>query len=96
MRRISGEPDVKVAAANVPLDYDLWGDLRESAGVGLHPAGLQTSGNSMPGGTANHLMNRAGDDFRGSRSFQFARDRFQRALIVSVMLAFCGDASEGA
>ncbi len=36
----SGEPLVKLAVGNVPVDYDLWEGLRNPAVVGLHPAGL--------------------------------------------------------
>ncbi|MBU7042948.1 MAG: hypothetical protein HXS47_05090, partial [Theionarchaea archaeon] len=34
-------PAVKLAAAQVPLTYDLWKDLRTPAGIGLHPAGIK-------------------------------------------------------
>ena len=37
----NGQPDVKVAVANVPLDYDLWEGLRNPAVVGSYPAGLR-------------------------------------------------------
>jgi ferredoxin len=85
-----GEPDVKVAAANVPLDYDLWKDLRNPAGLGLHPAGLRELWEFYAWRTACKRHDDAGREtiFAVPRSFEEARDRFRRALIVSVMLPF--------
>lgn len=88
----AGEPDVKVAAANVPLDYDLWDGLRNPAGLGLHPAGLREIWEFYAWRTASKRSDNAGREtiFEVSRSFEYARDRFRRALIVSVMLPFAG------
>ena len=35
-----GTPVVKVAVANVPLDYDLWEGMRNPAGIGCYSVGL--------------------------------------------------------
>lgn len=88
----SGEPDVKVAAANVPLDYDLWDGLRNPAGVGLHPAGLQDIWEFYAWRTASRYLDGSGQEtiFEVPRSFDYARGRFKRVLIVSVMLPFEG------
>jgi len=46
----TGEPDVKVAAANVPLDYDLWKVCGIRPVWVSIPSASGTSGSSMPGG----------------------------------------------
>ena len=86
----AGEPDVKVAGANVPLDYDLWEGLRNPAGLGLHPAGLRDIWEFYAWRTASSGLDESGREtiFEVPRSFEYARDRFQRVLIVSVMLPF--------
>jgi len=86
----AGDPDVKVAAANVPLDYDLWEGLRNPAGVGLHPAGLQDIWEFYAWRTSSKRLDGCGREtiFEVPLSFDHARDRFQRVLIVSVMLPF--------
>lgn len=88
----AGEADVKVAAANVPLDYDLWEGLRNPAGMGLHPAGFREIWEFYALRTASKRSDDAGREtiFEVPRSFEYARDRFRRALIVSVMLPFAG------
>lgn len=88
----AGKPDVKVAGANVPLDYDLWGGLRNPAGVGLHPASLQDIWEFYAWRTTSSHLDESGREtiFEVPRSFEYARDRFQRVLIVSVMLPFAG------
>jgi hypothetical protein len=87
-----GEADVKVAAANVPLDYDLWDGLRNPAGLGLHPAGLREVWEFYAWRTASKRCDDTGREtiFEVPRSFEYAQDRFRRALIVSVMLPFAG------
>ena len=88
----TGEPDVKAAAANVPLDYDLWDGLRNPAGVGLHPIGLRDIWEFYAWRTTSSHFDESGREtmFEVPRSFEYARDRFQRVLIVSVMLPFAG------
>ncbi len=88
----AGEPDVKVAAANVPLDYDLWDGLRNPAGVGLHPVGIRDIWEFYAWRTIFGHPDEPGPDtiFEVPRSFEYAHDRFQRVLIVSVMLPFAG------
>jgi hypothetical protein len=86
----AGEPDVKVAGANVPLDYDLWDGLRNPAGLGLHPAGLREIWEFYAWRTASKRSDDTGREtiFEFPLTFDQARERFQRALIVSVMLPF--------
>jgi len=85
-----GEPAVRVALANVPLEYDLWEGLRNPAGLGLHPAGLREIWEFYAWRTASQLHDESGREtmFALPLSFEQARDRFRRALIVSVMLPF--------
>jgi len=85
----SGEPCVKVAVGNVPLDYDLWKGLRNPAVVGLHPAGLQEIWEFY----VNRKKERVDEFgrqtiFQIPRSFNFARKNYSRAVIISVMLPF--------
>ncbi len=85
----AGEADVKVAAANVPLDYDLWEGLRNPAGLGLHPAGLREIWEFYAWRTATEFDEQGRETiFKIPRSFEYAKGRFRRALIVSVMLPF--------
>ena len=86
----AGEPAVKMAGANVPLDYDLWDGLLNPAGLGLHPASLQDIWEFYAWRTASSHLDESGREtiFEVPRSFEYARDRFQRVLIVSVMLPF--------
>jgi hypothetical protein len=88
----AGEPEVKVAGANVLLDYDLWDGLRNPAGIGLHPASLRDIWEFYAWRTASCHLDESGREtiFEVPRSFEYARDRFQRVLIVSVMLPFAG------
>jgi hypothetical protein len=85
-----GEPALRVATANVPLEYDLWEGLRNPAGLGLHPAGIREIWTFYAWRTAARRRDESG---RGTMfalpvSFDEARDRFRRVLIVSVMLPF--------
>ncbi len=86
----AGSADVKAAGANVPLDYDLWKGLRNPAGLGLHPAGVREIWEFYAWRTASERFDDAGREtiFEVPRSFEYAKDRFRRALIVSVMLPF--------
>ncbi|MCX5906410.1 MAG: hypothetical protein NTY64_04265, partial [Deltaproteobacteria bacterium] len=86
----AGEPDVKVAGANVSLDYDLWDGLRNPAGLGLHPAGLREIWEFHAWRTASKRSDDIGREtiFEFPLTFDQARERFQRALIVSVLLPF--------
>jgi hypothetical protein len=82
-----GKPDVKLAVGNIPLDYDLWQGLRNPAVVGLYPAGLE----ELWGFHANRRKKRVDETGRQSifqvpQSFEYAKKKFNRAVILSVML----------
>lgn len=84
-----GKPALKVAIGNVPLDYDLWEGLRNPAVVGLHPIGLREIWDFY----SNRRKMRVDEFGRQSifqipRSFDFAKKKYNRAVIVSVMLPF--------
>lgn len=88
-----GEPCVKLAAGNVPLDYDLWKGLRNPAVAGMYPAGLQEIWEFY----ANRRKEKVDESGRATifqipRSFDFARRNYSRAVIVSVMLPFSAKA----
>jgi hypothetical protein len=79
-----GEPQVKVAVGNVPLDYDLWEGLRNPAVVGLYPAGLEEIWEYH----ANKRRERVDESgrrtiFQVPKTFEQARKRFGRAVIAS-------------
>jgi len=84
-----GNPAVKLAIGNVPLDYDLWEGLRNPAVVGLYPLGLQEIWEFY----ANR-RNQKNDEhgrkkiFQLPVSFDAAKKNFNRAVIISVMLPF--------
>lgn len=85
----NGEPAVKLAVGNVPLDYDLWRGLRNPAVAGLYPAGLQEIWDFH----ANRKKARVDEFGRRTmfeipRSFDFARNHYSRAVVASVMLPF--------
>lgn len=85
----NGEPDVKLALGNVPLDYDLWEGLRNPALIGLHPAGLKEIWEFY----ANKKKDRIDESgrptiFQIPRSFGFALKNYKRAVIISFMLPF--------
>lgn len=91
-----GEPQVKVAVGNVPLDYDLWEGLRNPAVVGLYPAGLKEIWEYH----ANKRRERVDESgrqtiFQVPKTFEQARKRFGRAVIASVMLPFSPEIVEG-
>jgi hypothetical protein len=85
----NGEPCVKLAVGNVPLDYDLWRGLRNPAVVGLYPAGLQEIWEFC----ANRKKERVDElgrqtIFQTPGSFDYARNHYSRAVVVSAMLPF--------
>jgi len=85
----NGDPSVKVAIGNVPLDYDLWKGLRNPAVVGIYPAGLKEIWEYH----AHRRRTRVDDYgrqtiFQIPRSFKYAQETFKRAVIISVMLPF--------
>jgi len=84
-----GDPRVKLAVGNVPLDYDLWKGLRNPAVVGLYPAGLQEIW-EFYANRRKESVDEGGRQtiFQIPRSFDFARRNYRRAVIISVMLPF--------
>jgi hypothetical protein len=92
---VDGEPDVKVAVGNVPLDYDLWEGLRNPAVVGMYPAGLRDIW-EFHANRIKQTVDEAGRQkiFQTPRSFDWARSHYGRALLVSVMLPFCPEVIE--
>jgi len=84
-----GDPSVKVAMGNVPLDYDLWEGLRNPAVMGIYPAGLEELWEYH----ANRRRARVDEYgrqtiFQIPRSYEYAKEKFNRAVIISVMLPF--------
>ena len=85
----NGDPVVKVAVGNVPLDYDLWEGMRNPAGIGCYPIGL-------PGfwefyaNRRKRKIDKSGRPsiFQIPQSFESASNDFKRAVIVSIMLPF--------
>jgi hypothetical protein len=85
----NGDPSVKVAMGNVPLDYDLWEGLRNPAVTGIYPAGLKELWEYH----AHRRRARVDEHGRQSifqipRSYEYAKAKFKRAVIISVMLPF--------
>jgi hypothetical protein len=84
-----GHAAVKIAIGNMPLDYDLWEDLRNPATVGLFPAGLPEIWDFY----ANRRKKKVDETGRPSifqmpLSFGYAQKNYSRAVIISVMLPF--------
>ncbi|GAF90686.1 unnamed protein product, partial [marine sediment metagenome] len=85
----TGDPSVKVAIGNVPLDYDLWKGLRNPAVVGISPAGLKEIWEYHA-----HRRRARVDEygrqtiFQIPKSFEYAQKTFKRVVIISVMLPF--------
>ena len=85
----NGDPCVKLAVGNVPLDYDLWQGLRNPAVIGLHPAGLQEIWEFYANQTKEKVDESGRQTiFRIPRPFDFACRSYSRAVIISVMLPF--------
>jgi hypothetical protein len=84
-----GKPQVKVAIGNVPLDYDLWEGLRNPSLVGMYPAGLREIW-EYHASKKRDTVDRSGRKtiFQLPVSFEDARRRYARAVIVSAMLPF--------
>lgn len=85
----NGQPLAKLAIGNVPLDYDLWEGLRNPAVAGLYPAGLQEIWEYY----ANKRKRKVDEGgrqtiFQIPRSFEYAREDYGRAALISVMLPF--------
>lgn len=83
------KPEVKVAMGNVPLEYDLWKGLRNPAQIGVYPAGIRELWNFY----ANRRVKRVDEAgrqtiFQVPRTFEYAKQKFNRVLILSVMLPF--------
>lgn len=85
----NGDPCVKLAVGNVPLDYDLWKGLRNPATVGLYPVGLQEIW-EFYANRRRETVDEFGRQtiFKVPRSFNFACKNYTRAVIISVMLPF--------
>jgi len=85
----NGEANVRLAIANIPLDYDLWKGLRNPAVVGLYPVGLREIW-EFYSRTEKKSVDEYGRQtiFRISPSFDFAQKHYSRALIISAMLPF--------
>jgi len=86
------QPAVKIAIANVPLEYDLWQGLRNPATIGRYPVGLDELWEFY----AHHRKQRVDEYgrqtiFQVPREFAFAQKQYQRAVIISVMLPFSID-----
>jgi len=87
-----GTPQIKLAMGNVPVDYDLWEDLRNPAVIGLHPAGLSEIWEFH----ANRRKQKTDESGRQSifqipRPFEYALSNYKRAVIVSMMLPFSSE-----
>jgi hypothetical protein len=85
----NGEPSVKIAVGNAPLDYDLWEGLRNPAVVGLHPVGMREIW-EFYANRRKVSVDEYGRQtiFQIPRSFDLARKNYSRAVIISVMLPF--------
>lgn len=82
-----GSPAVRVGVANAPLDTDVWRDLRSPAAVGLHPLGF---GEIWDFYAANNIRNVRRDGSPNylamPETFEEAKERFKRAVVVSALL----------
>lgn len=89
-RTVDGEkPEIKLAVGNVPLEYDLWEGLRNPAQLGLYPAGLKDIWEYY----AHKCKDRTDETgretiFQVPDSFRTARNRYNRAVLISVMFPF--------
>lgn len=82
-------PAVKLAAAQVPLTYDLWKDLRTPAGIGLHPAGIKEIWEFYAHKRVSGIdENGRSTIFQIPTPFKTALQKYTRVIIVSVMLPF--------
>lgn len=84
-----GSPEVKTAIGNVPLDYDLWKGLRNPALIGKYPINLKDIWEFYA-----HRRRKSTDEsgrqtiFKIPRDYDYAKDNYNRAVIISVMLPF--------
>ena len=77
-----GNPQIKVAVGNFPLEYDLWEGLRNPAVIGLHPIGFE----QIWAYYANKRKDRVDESgrqtiFQIPRSYEYARKNYERADI---------------
>ncbi|MFC2038737.1 hypothetical protein ACFLUG_03090 [Chloroflexota bacterium] len=84
-----GNPLIKLAVGNMPMDYDLWEGLRNPATIGLHPAGLPELW-EFYANRRKKKVDEAGRPtiFQVPQSFEYAKETYNRAVIISVMLPF--------
>ncbi len=84
-----GLPLIKLVMGNMPMDYDLWEDLRNPATVGLHPAGLPEIW-EFYANRRKKKVDEAGRPtiFQVPQSYDYAMGNYSRAVIISVMLPF--------
>jgi len=93
--KADGRPAVKIAVGNVPLDYDLWSGLRNPAVSGLYPAGLQEIWEFFAHQRRQRLDTSGRPTiFQVPRTFDYAREHYSRAVLISAMLPFSPDIME--
>ncbi|MGD2250319.1 MAG: hypothetical protein PVF58_18120 [Candidatus Methanofastidiosia archaeon] len=88
----NGDPSIKVAVGNVPLNYDLWKGLRNPGRIGLYPAGLKEIWEFYAHRSID-AVDASGRPtiFQVPVSFQNACTEYKRAVLISVMLPFAPD-----
>lgn len=81
-----GGADVKVAAANVGLETDIWEGLKNPATTGLFPLGLQEIWEYYSFISTPSIDNTGRNSiFPTAKSFDWAKQKYKRAVLVSVM-----------
>ena len=82
-----GLPAVKVSAANCPIEYDIWGGIRNPATVGSFPIGFPEAWDYY----ANRRKRKTDESgratiFQTATPFAEAVKRYKRAVLISAML----------
>jgi hypothetical protein len=82
-----GTPAARVALANCELSYDIWKNLRNPAKVGLYPVGFPEIWDFY----ANNRKRKTDESgratiFQVAETYEKAKERFGRAVIISAML----------
>lgn len=87
LRDEDGTPAIRLAVANCSIDTDIWQGLRSPAAVGSYPIGLREVWDYFAAKTLRGVRHDGSPNYLGiPESFDEARSRFDRAVIVSALL----------
>lgn len=90
-----GSPAVRAAIANVEPDADIWRGLRSPAAVGMNPVGFEEIWEFYAANNVRSVRRDGSPNYLAMpETFEQAREKLKRAVIVSALLPVSGRAFE--